>query len=484
MNRRAAIWLGILAAGFALLPAGASAATIVVNDTIDEYEVGQPCSLREAVEVANTNDSSGNLGCVGDAAGPDTIVLTAGQTYTLDRHNPPEDSNIYGDLDISGGGGTTIQSNGTGLATIDGYGPAAPLANRDRVIDVLPAAGPVTLSRLRIQNGHERSTNALTAIGTGGGGIHNQATLSVVDSEITDNDATDNGVNGGPRILGGGILNESGSLTLTRSTVAGNTTNDGLDGEGWGGGIANLAGAFTATNSTISGNTAKEDPAGFFSDPIGGGIWQTSAVGTTMTLTNLTITDNDVTSSENEGEAGGIYIAGVGPSDKLSGTIIAGNTAPGIDDCYGTFYSGGSNLIGPVFGCTLLGPSNELTGVPDAMLGALSDYGGPTRTHYLNPGSPAINHGVPNGPATDQRGVSRPQGPACDIGAFELDSNPMPGFNCAGLIPVQPPSTSPTVSPAAAAGPTGKRAAALAKCKKKKGKARKKCRKRALQLAV
>jgi cysteine-rich repeat protein len=70
----------------------------------------------------------------------------------------------------------------------------------------------------------------------------------------------------------------------------------------------------------------------------------------------------------------------------------------------------------------------DITGV-DPLLGPLADNGGRTRTHALLPGSPAINAGHPGTPAngdaicptTDQRGVVRPVGPACDIGAFELE---------------------------------------------------------------
>jgi hypothetical protein len=319
----------------------------------------------------------------------------------------------------------------------------------------------VTLRRLHVQNGFDRS-------GDGGGGIHNKATLSVIDSEITDNNVTDDGVNPAPEIRGGGIFNDGGTLTLNRSTVADNTANDAVNGEGEGGGVANISGSLTATNSTISGNVAKEQPDGFW-DPQGGGLWERVGGGASMTLVSDTISDNSVTSPEPAGDGGGIFIVGVGPSDTIGGTIVAGNTAPGIDDCYGTFTSTGSNLIGPVFGCTLLGGSNDLTGSP-AVLGPLADYGGPTRTHYLNPGSPAIDHGG-SCPVTDQRGLFRAPAAPCDTGAFEL--------NAASSLPAGP---APSV--VAPAGPTGQRAAALAKCKKKKGKKRKKCKKKAMLLPV
>jgi hypothetical protein len=69
--------------------------------------------------------------------------------------------------------------------------------------------------------------------------------------------------------------------------------------------------------------------------------------------------------------------------------------------------------------------ANNVTAGP--LLRPLGDYGGPTPTHSLQPASPAIDAANPNAPGSgpttcaqeDQRGVTRPQGPVCDIGAFE-----------------------------------------------------------------
>ena len=133
----------------AMLPGSAAAATIQVNTTFDEVENNAQCALREAVTAANTNADFG--GCDGDTAGADTIVLEAGQTYTLIRHDVPDNTNLSGDLDITGGGGTTIRSGGPGLATIDADstvfpGPADD--TRGRAIDVISGAGGVTLEKI------------------------------------------------------------------------------------------------------------------------------------------------------------------------------------------------------------------------------------------------------------------------------------------------------------------------------------------------
>ncbi len=468
MIGRTNILLGVLAAVAVALPAGASAATIVVNDDDDDIDVGAPCTLRAAVEAANTNAPF--RGCSGDGAGPDTIVLQSDHTYQLDRYNPPEDANVYGDLDITGGGGTTIQSDGPGLATIDGYGSTAPLGSKDRVIDVLTGSGPVALSRVKITNGLVQSG--------GGGGIRTVAGLTLTDSEVADNhDKLHASVNF-PH--GGGILVTSGSLSMNRSTVADNSAEAAdalaLD-DARGGGIAFFGSSLTATNSTISGNTAADAAGDASNYSGGGGIYY---AGTTMNLTNVTIADN-AAPGDVAGDAfgGGIDIEDSGAT--LGGTILAGNTSPDDPDCTEStapvvmFASAGNNLIGNTDGCPHTGGSNDLTNVP-ALLGALSNYGGLTRTHYLNPNSQAIDHGGAC-PATDQRGFFRGPVAPCDTGAFELNAP-------ASL----PPTPINTATPPAAGSPTvaatGQRAAALARCKKKKGKARKKCKKKANRLPL
>jgi predicted outer membrane repeat protein len=110
---------------------------------------------------------------------------------------------------------------------------------------------------------------------------------------------------------------------------------------------------------------------------------------------------------------GGIYSGG---NATLTNTIVSDN---GVDNCGGSVSSSGYNLTDDD-SCGFTAPGDLV--VADAMLGPLADNGGPTETHALLAGSPAIDAGSPDcpPPATDQRGVARPQGAACDIGAFEL----------------------------------------------------------------
>ncbi len=171
-----------------------------------------------------------------------------------------------------------------------------------------------------------------------------------------------------------GVLAILGSeATIDRITITGGSSADP------GAGITNSSGTLTLANSTVSGNTA----AGF-----GGGILKG---GGTATMTN---------------------------------TIVARNTAPTNDpDVSRTFTSQGNNLIGNTSGSSGWS-SSDLQNV-NPLLGPLQNNGGPTDTHALLQGSPAIDRGTNAGcVVSDQRGFLRQDGDAdgtltCDIGAFE-----------------------------------------------------------------
>src|SRR5829696_1674266 len=176
-------------------------------------------------------------------------------------------------------------------------------------------------------------------------------------------------------------------LTLNNLTVANGRADNA------GGGILNL-GTLEVNNSTISGNRAGTD---------NGGIGNASAG--TLTVNNSTISGN---SANNNG--GGI---GNGSTATLNNTIVANNEG---GNCAGLpVTDDGGNLEWPGNDCGFALSA-------DPLLGPLADNGGPTQTHALQPDSPAIDAAVEcPPPATDQRGVSRPQGDACDIGSFELE---------------------------------------------------------------
>jgi hypothetical protein len=123
-------------------------------------------------------------------------------------------------------------------------------------------------------------------------------------------------------------------------------------------------------------------------------------------------------SLEGHGTGGGLSVAGT--PTHLGNSILAENWADDGPDGKGVILSEGYNLIGSETGMTVSGQSaTDLTNIAPR-LGSLQDNGGWTPTHALLTTSPAIDAGSGAGtPTFDQRGVSRPQGVASDIGAFE-----------------------------------------------------------------
>ena len=260
-----------------------------------------------------------------------------------------------------------------------------------------------------------------------GGGIYNTGAVTVTNSTVKDNVATD----------GGGIYNNadlffSATLTITNSTISGNSA-DGADGVGGGGGgIYNTAGAdgnatVTINNSTVSGNATQ-----FY----GGGIYnacQISGTSATLTVANSTISGNSASLG------GGIYnlgepSEGASPRLTISDTILkAGGSGANIANDSGTVISLGYNLSSDAAGGDgTTGPSGFLNATgdirnTDPLLDVLADNGGPTFTHALMTSSPAIDAGDPNftpPPNYDQRGPGYPRvgNGRIDIGAFEVQA--------------------------------------------------------------
>jgi hypothetical protein len=241
---------------------------------------------------------------------------------------------------------------------------------------------------------------------TEGGGIYNPGTSTalITDSTVASNRAA----------AGGGIMNTfSGQLALERSTVADNEATEG-------GGVWNsVSGQVTLTDSTVSGNTAEE----------GGGLFTFGQV----TLRSVTVADNAAA------RGGGVWISSVDPPVSLINTVVAANQAwEECADLLGNIDSQGHNLIGDPAGGSGFDGTDLLQ--VDPMLGPLQDNGGPTQTHALLPGSPAIDAGDNTGaPDWDQRGEGFPRivNGVIDIGAYEVQAGE--GLSRAGTRSRLPP---------------------------------------------
>jgi hypothetical protein len=236
----------------------------------------------------------------------------------------------------------------------------------------------------------------------GGAGLVNTSRATVSDSTFLNNSS---------EVGGGAIAQYNGAMFVSGSTIAGNTSAT------YGGGIVVTDGQFSLTNSTVSGNIGRQ----------GGGIsyGRSGGVPPVLEVTNSTITLNRTTGTFMGG--GGILIATDSQATRalIRNTIIAGNqTLVRGRDVDGPVLSLGYNLVGQADGSTgwvdtdLQGTSDHPL---DPVLGPLQDNGGPTFTHALLVGSPALDAGDPTVFNTvDQRGTvrgffARPT----DIGAFE-----------------------------------------------------------------
>lgn len=326
------------------------------------------------------------------------------------------DGNLVNGVDVAQGGGISVATGGSLKVTDSTIADNTLIATGETG---LAQGGGIAVFGSATLTGSVIDGNVASGHNVNGGGIHSEpdgdAALSLTASEVTGNTALAEST-----AQGGGIM-ALGVLRLTRSTVAGNTASgtSTIVSNANGGGI--VAGSAAIANSTISGNTATA--AGLaVGGSSGGGLFLSDG-----SVIASTIAGNSAVS------AGGALLGG---SVEVGSTIIAGNTGSASGpDCqsFGGASSLGRNLIGNALGCGAtfdngvkgdkVGNDNVGASVPPIApkLAALANNGGPTRTRALKPGSPAIDGagGTPCSTITDQRGVARPKGAKCDIGAFE-----------------------------------------------------------------
>lgn len=230
--------------------------------------------------------------------------------------------------------------------------------------------------------------------------------LTILSSTISENNATHFYVNGASN--GGGIYASDSQITIANTTISHNAVMLGT-----GGGLACINGGLTMTNSTVSNNET------FL---WGGGIaLYNPSVGSQ--ISNSTIT-------ENRGSGGALMDISTGPDLQIRNSIVAGNgpfpSPPNPPaDVLGTFDSLGNNLIGSGGSWVTNGVNGDVAGTRSdpalPVLASLQDNGGPTKTHRLLLGSPALDAGNPLVfLPQDQRGLARPIGAAPDMGAVEF----------------------------------------------------------------
>jgi hypothetical protein len=411
------------------------AATIIVTNTNDSG----PGSLRQALAVANDGDRI-------TFAVTGMITLTSGALV------------VFKNVTISGPGADQLSIVGIQFQSVFSVGAAtiSGLTIRNGAVGI-DNVGTLTVMNCVI------SSNSL-------GGIHNGSSLTVVNSNISDNNTgiynitgelgvvtatilsttvTGNsagGVVAAPNFFGGrayitiidctisgnfntgaggGIFGVGTSLTVANSTIIGNSA--GTSGGGISISGSGLVPGSSVVNSTISGNSAGTSGGG-----IGGG-------GTDLSIVNSTVSGNSAGTSgggihnnsflhvilstmtgNSAPSGGGIYNVG---SVDVSNTILnAGASGENIFNDGGSVTSLGYNLSSDDAGGYLIGPGDQIN--TDPLLGPLQNNGGPTFTHALLPGSPAIDAGDPNftpPPSNDQRDChfDRVFNGRIDIGSFE-----------------------------------------------------------------
>jgi hypothetical protein len=397
-----------------------SAATIRVRCPQDD--------LQAAIFAASPGDTLWISGrCIGTFTIAKRLTLRGGSGATLDGGGigttltvTAQRQVVIRGLRITGG---DTQGDGGGIRNI------GRLVIRNSVIEGnggdtegALGGGVYTTGSLVLRDSSVRG-NGLGGLFGAGGGIANAGRLTIWRSTIADNGAYGGGnisnsgtaavsgslVTGGSAEGAAGIEN-TGTLTITSSTISRNSSS-------FIGGIYNN-GTATLTNSTVSGNSGA---AGGLTN--GGG---------SMTLTSTTVSGNRGTDPSGPGG-----INSISGTVLLRSSIVAANENDSAPDCAGKIASKGYNLIGDADGCTITAAVGDLigrgsgSGAIDPRLGALVNNGGRTPTMALLHGSPALN-AIPVGSTgtggfrlclatgtTDQRSVPRPQGGACDIGAFE-----------------------------------------------------------------
>lgn len=395
------------------LPRFALAANITPTVFTDDLTVNGNCTLREAIQAANTNAIVDSC-TAGSSSSSDAIWLSSG-TYLMSIAGAVEDNNATGDFDITAN--VIIYGANSGESIVQGGG----VSYNDRVFDVFPSVS-VNFTSVTVSGGYV--TDDL------GAGIYSEGSVNFIGGKISGNTAA------GTTGAGGGLYANGGTLVISQAYIAQNTAVYGSGGveigpgttatismatfkgnseTGYGGAGLSNYGTATITNATFGTNVSTFDGGAIYNDTAG-----------TLTIVNSTV-------SRNTASLGGGGISNTGTLSMLN-TIIANNDdlANGSEDCLGTVTSNGYNLIGSTAGCTLTGTTtgNQLN-IDPQLNATMTDVLWGAAFFAASSTSPIIDGGTNAGcPTTDQRMRSRPQvgrvgsSATCDLGALEFDFVP------------------------------------------------------------
>ncbi|KXJ04429.1 hypothetical protein AC249_AIPGENE4619, partial [Exaiptasia diaphana] len=349
---------------------------IQVSTVSDAIATDNRCTLREAIQAANT-DTQVDTCAAGD--GHDTIVLFFDSDHTISLAGANEDTNQTGDFDIRED--LTIRPNDPDVVvTVSAQG-------LDRVFEVFPEAS-LTLERIRVADGNtigfgggiflqvfdsvltlQSSVVADNSSTLFGGGIYSAGTVNLIDSDVRDNESS----------FGAGIyMGTSSPLNMNRSTVRLNTASadgGGLnvvvlnaesssiynnDADRHGGGIFWRSDDRGVANSTLTQITVAENS----SDESGGGLYvdggNVESYGSTIAWNVADLDENDT------GQGGGLFMASGTFLPKntivaanIDGSVGAGGGAAVAPDCVGSVDSQGYNLFAAVDAsdCVITGTS-------------------------------------------------------------------------------------------------------------------------------
>lgn len=344
--------------------------------------VSGACTFRAAIMETNA------------VAGADEINFSVSGTIVVTQPETNENAALDGDLDITDS--LTIRANNN--ITIDGNATS-------RIFYVF--SGNASFIGLTIQNGQggiysttsgDTTVESSLITNSAKEGMFVIRALTIKNSTISNNTASSGVV--------AAVSNSFGPLTIENSTISGNNIN-------FHGGLWSNASDVRIVNTTISGNVGTGDT---FGTPfgIGGAVFQ---YGGSLVINNVTIANNVGS------RVGGLTIIPSGSATTSVTNLILGNnlvngTSKNCDDLY-PFISSGHNLSSDgTCNMTQIGDMQNVSAQLSPL--ALNGSANGTFTHALNTGSPAINNGD-SCLSTDQRGVSRPQGVACDMGAYEFE---------------------------------------------------------------